>query len=399
MKKCPSCQKTYEDSMKFCQIDGTPLVDDAPPVDPYKTIVSRSEDIPASTPAAESPQPTAPAQPEPPPASFAPATPMAPSSPSIGEPEEILDVPSAADPLKTMYVSEEEMRAAMGAVDEPAPAEAEPPVAAAPSEPAVVEPEPPAFIASELEEPRPTDTTPRGLPFGAETSRADEPQTETSPAAAFDATNPPIPSPFDAGSNVASIEPERELPAAEPEPELPPADFSQEPETVIQPPASPFSEAQPAFTPEATPPAAEPPPFAEPEPFQPAVASQYEQAASPAEWTPPPAPDAAWQNQQIGQDTPFQAPPPGTGTQSKGLAIGSLVCGILSCLCCFSVITGPVGVVLGFIARKKATEDPQSYGGDGLALGGMITGALGFVIGVGVIILQLFFGVLNNLGR
>ena len=27
MKRCPNCQKTYADSMKFCQTDGTPLVE------------------------------------------------------------------------------------------------------------------------------------------------------------------------------------------------------------------------------------------------------------------------------------------------------------------------------------------------------------------------------------
>ena len=30
MKKCPTCEKTFEDSYRFCQLDGTPLVDAAP---------------------------------------------------------------------------------------------------------------------------------------------------------------------------------------------------------------------------------------------------------------------------------------------------------------------------------------------------------------------------------
>lgn len=384
MKKCPSCQKTYEDSMKFCQIDGTPLVDDAPPVDPYKTIVSRPDENPLSVPGVEPD-----ARGESLSRSAEPVREPILETPSISAPDDVLEVSSSSDPLKTMYVSEEEMREAMGSIEVPEVPKAEPDV----NVPAA-EPGPPSFIASEVES-QPVGSAPQELPFSGEP--AGEQKRETSPASAFDATNPPIPSPFDAGSLDAELKPE---PAdAEPEGALPAA--MPEPETVIQPipPASPFSEPQPSFTPESSSTAAEPPPFAEPEPFQPAAAQQFETASPPAEWTPPPAPDASWQNQQIGQDTPFQAPPPGTGTQSKGLAIGSLVCGILSCLCCFSVITGPIGVVLGFIARKKATEDPQNYGGDGLALGGMITGALGFVIGVALIILQLFFGVLNNLAR
>jgi hypothetical protein len=44
MKRCPNCQRTYEDNMKFCQADGTPLVDDAPQADeandPFKTVLA-----------------------------------------------------------------------------------------------------------------------------------------------------------------------------------------------------------------------------------------------------------------------------------------------------------------------------------------------------------------------
>lgn len=39
MKRCPNCQKAYDDDKRFCQVDGTPLVDDAPEnADPYKTV-------------------------------------------------------------------------------------------------------------------------------------------------------------------------------------------------------------------------------------------------------------------------------------------------------------------------------------------------------------------------
>ena len=51
---------------------------------------------------------------------------------------------------------------------------------------------------------------------------------------------------------------------------------------------------------------------------------------------------------------------------------------------------------MGFIAKKKADENPAQYSGRGLATGGMITGAIGFLIGIVVIILQVFFGVLGN---
>src|SRR3954465_13014630 len=48
MKRCPTCQKTFDDNMRFCQTDGTPLVEDAPPADPYKTMVASKEDFRAA---------------------------------------------------------------------------------------------------------------------------------------------------------------------------------------------------------------------------------------------------------------------------------------------------------------------------------------------------------------
>ena len=79
MKKCPTCDKTFDDSMKFCQVDGTALVDDAPAFDPYATMVGQPRDITA---AEEAPKETAfEPQPEEPPA--------------IAPPDNILDLPEA----------------------------------------------------------------------------------------------------------------------------------------------------------------------------------------------------------------------------------------------------------------------------------------------------------------
>ncbi len=321
MKKCPSCDKTFEDSMRFCQVDGTPLVEDAPAFDPYATMVAPSigsnafasddsADSEAATQIASFPVHEAP----------------------IAEPEDVLDIP-AADPLKTMYVPDSEMRDALGAQHL-----SEEPIMEIPP---IATPEPPAFLAPEI--------TPPPSPFAAESS---------------------IPSPFDSPNPVVDVPPIETPSYSSPEP---------------------FSTAEPTY---------EPAEYKEPEPvFTSPVSSPFEQSATPAEWTPPPAPDAGWQNQAIGSNTPFQPPPGGAGTQSKGLAIGSLVCGILSCLCCVSIITGPIAIVLGFIAKKKIAEDPASYTGDGLAMGGMITGGVGTVIGLAAIIIQVFFGGLSMLAR
>lgn len=286
--------------MKFCQLDGATLVDDEPAFDPYATIVS-TPGKPIEIPPIET-------EPEPVLEVEAPVEEAVAEEPevhqtigsiAIAPPDEVLDLPEQADPLKTMYASDTEMKDILG--------DSEPVAEEIPS------PEPPAFIAPE----------PPPSPFSMAEEPAPEPVTYEEPAPVYD-----------------------------------------EPATMIQP----------------------------------SVDIPFEAPAPVAEWTPPPAPDASWQNQEIGANTPFQPPPAGTAGQSQGLAIGAMVSGILSLLCCFSVITGPVGVILGFMAKKKADEDPANYGGRTFAIVGMITGALGFVIGVVLIILQIFFGVLSNLG-
>lgn len=136
-------------------------------------------------------------------------------------------------------------------------------------------------------------------------------------------------------------------------------------------------------------------PFKEPEPMFDEPRESFNQSPfgnSPmmqqSEWTPPPAPDANWMNQGIGQNTPFQ--PPIAGGQNQTLAIVSLVCGVLSIVCCwFSIFVGPAGLITGYIAKNKADENPAQFGGRGMALAGMITGGIGTGLGILFIILQI----------
>jgi uncharacterized membrane protein YphA (DoxX/SURF4 family) len=68
---------------------------------------------------------------------------------------------------------------------------------------------------------------------------------------------------------------------------------------------------------------------------------------------------------------------------SQGLAIGSLVCGILGLIgCCAWPIAGPlaiVAIVLGFVALGKAKANPVAFGGKGMAKTGLILGFLGLL--------------------
>jgi len=318
MKKCPTCQKTFDDNLRFCQADGTPLVDDVPPVDdtpafdPYATIVSPggfSEAIPAGSPDGEADEPTN----------------LSSSAIPIDEPEDILEVPMS-DPLKTMYASDAEMKEILGAgIDEAG----------------------------------------GGSPDGVETS-APEPPFAQPEAGGFGNAAPP-PSPFSASSG-DSIELEPVAPPAEPTPQSAPEPAFDEAATIIQPPMSAALPAEP------------------PAPME--------------QWAPPPAPEPSWQNQPIGSETPFQTPPVGVAASgdNKTLPIVSLILGIVSLCCYVSPITGLAALITGFMALNNIKNDPNAYGGKGLAIAGMITGGIFFLVGVAyyIFVILVYAGMITG---
>ncbi len=326
MKKCPTCDKEFEDSMRFCQVDGTLLVDDAPAFDPYATIVAKPFPIePVNPPVAEPPAEVPEAEPE---------IHYTVGSIPIAEPDDVLDLPTN-DPLKTMYVSDSEMQATLKKEEPTADFIDIPPVEE------TSQPTPPSFISPE------------------------------SPA--------PPPSPFSASESVSETPAPMSYEVPEPEPVL-----ETEQSSPFDTPfaASPvYSEpAAPSFDEAAT-------------MMQPSFNSPFEMPPAPvAEWTPPPAPDASWQKEEIGSNTPFQPPPAGVEGQNKTLPIISLVLGIISLCCYVSPLTGLAALVTGFLGMKNANNDPANYGGKGLAIAGMVTGGLFFLIGIIYWVFILFFG-------
>lgn len=288
MKKCPTCHKLFEGSLRFCQNDGTPLIDEAPPVDPYKTVVAGSVDLsPVNDPA------------------------------PINEPDDVLDLPSASDPLKTMYVSESEMREAMGGVGH----DSDDPNMEIPG----LTPQQPRFSEPQLVTPKAEDVA-------------------------------PPPSPF--------------TPSFEPPPVAPPVFSQPEPETVIQ---------------------------QSPKIDTPNFGSPFDQPQSPpAQWTPPPAPVASWDNSPIGSNTPFAPPPAGIAAgEDKTLAIVSLVLGILGLICC-GLFAGIPAIITGFIAKKRADTEPALYGGRGMATAGIVLGGISIIFTVIAILLNIL-GVFANM--
>jgi len=83
-----------------------------------------------------------------------------------------------------------------------------------------------------------------------------------------------------------------------------------------------------------------------------------------------------------------------TGSPDQTLAIISLCLGIGSITigwCCYlGVLLGPAAMITGFIAMQKNKKDPQTFGGRGLAIGGIVTGAIYFVL---LILFFIIYGI------
>ena len=113
-------------------------------------------------------------------------------------------------------------------------------------------------------------------------------------------------------------------------------------------------------------------------PTQPPLAQTY----VPPSANVPPAQQPSWGAPLVnpGQPGPsFPAPMPGAGgPTTHGLAIASLVLGIVCCI----PFSGIAALITGYMAIQKIDANPQLHTGRGLAVAGMILGGLSIVISV-----------------
>ncbi len=110
--------------------------------------------------------------------------------------------------------------------------------------------------------------------------------------------------------------------------------------------------------------------------------------------------------QQPGQPPGYPPPPPGApGGYGQGgyglpqktspLAIVSLVLGIVG-ICCGQLFVLSIGaIVTGYIGRNQINQSGGQLKGGGMALAGLILGAIGIVVGIGYWIL-LATGAING---
>lgn len=85
--------------------------------------------------------------------------------------------------------------------------------------------------------------------------------------------------------------------------------------------------------------------------------------------------------------------PGGVATGRNGLAITSLVLGIVGLFISFYGIVGLIALILGFVARRQIARTGQR--GSGMALAGIILGAVGLVWGI--ISAVIGFSMLQNM--
>jgi hypothetical protein len=106
------------------------------------------------------------------------------------------------------------------------------------------------------------------------------------------------------------------------------------------------------------------------------------QAAGTAQWKP--AAELPEINSLLAARAAMPAPaagllaPPEPVAPQKGLAVTSLVLGILAFPTCF--LTGIPAIICGHIAQSRARREPAQYGGVGMATAGLVLGYLSVVI-------------------
>lgn len=88
--------------------------------------------------------------------------------------------------------------------------------------------------------------------------------------------------------------------------------------------------------------------------------------------------------------------PPAAPSQPKtsGLAIWSLVLGVLS-LMCFSIFTAIPGVICGHMGLSRIKNSGGTLTGNGLAIGGLVTGYIGIAWAIFFIPLMLAIAIPN----
>lgn len=114
------------------------------------------------------------------------------------------------------------------------------------------------------------------------------------------------------------------------------------------------------------------------------------QSSEPHGWQNP-EPVSSWQNQANIQNQLF-AQPMTIKSQDQTLPTVSLVLGILSfvLICCYGGFPlGIAAMITGYLGMNNANNDPTKYGGRGMAIAGLVLGAVSIVSSIVFIIFAI----------
>ena len=134
----------------------------------------------------------------------------------------------------------------------------------------------------------------------------------------------------------------------------------------------------------------------------PTILLDQSRVTNPTNWPQQPAaqPPAKWQPAGVGQQQFGSYPMPASTT----LAVVSLILGISSLTvgwcCSLALILAPAALITGIIAKSRADKQPELYSGRGMAIGGIIMGAVSLAAYVLFIIIygiaMIGGGLMNN---
>ncbi len=147
---------------------------------------------------------------------------------------------------------------------------------------------------------------------------------------------------------------------------------------------NPENNARPAQSYEPQPVQAQPDQNFEPQPAQAQSAQNFE---------PQPAPNYTQQSNQVYEAQPFRPQTQVNQSNNEPKAIASLICGIVSIVCCCSVVlglgSGVAAIITGVLSRKTKPENNT------MANVGLILGIVGVVFSIAAIIFYVI-GIINN---
>lgn len=115
----------------------------------------------------------------------------------------------------------------------------------------------------------------------------------------------------------------------------------------------------------------------------PTILLDQSRVTNPTTWPQQPVaqPPAKWQPNAV-QQPPFGAYAMSSPNQT--LAVVALILGISSLTvgwCCYiGLLLAPAALITGVLAKSRADKEPQLYGGRGMAIGGIIMGAVSLAI-------------------